>query len=221
MQDRGSIVEFLKLGRWFGGLAPALQELIVQRAMVVPFRPGDYLIRQGTPPKGLYAVLEGMVRVTRRVADGREQLVNVGGRGFWSGDFATLSGQPTIGSTVAVTRGRALHLSAAEFERIVDEDPRHYRAFLDLLLQRYGRVFASVAELQGLPSEERLRRRLQGLAAYWRDALPTSAPIDIPLSQAELASMIGLSRQRLSTLLGRLQSRGLIEVRFRCIRMLA
>ena len=40
MQDSRSIVEFLKLGRWFGGLAPALQELIVQRAMVAGITAG-------------------------------------------------------------------------------------------------------------------------------------------------------------------------------------
>jgi CRP-like cAMP-binding protein len=40
------------------------------------------------------------------------------------------------------------------------------------------------------------------------------------LSQVELASMVGLSRQRLSTLLGRLAAQGLIEVGFRRIRVL-
>ncbi len=54
----------------------------------------------------------------------------------------------------------------------------------------------------------------------WRDDLPTSGPVDLPLSQVELASMVGLSRQRLSTLLGRLAAQGLIEVGFRNIRVL-
>jgi len=40
-------------------------------------------------------------------------------------------------------------------------------------------------------------------------------------SRAELAAMLGLSRQRLSALLHRLQSQGLVEVGFRSIRVLA
>jgi len=122
---------------------------------------------------------------------------------------------------IADTRVRALFLSAAEFERIIDAEPRYYRAFMALLLERYARVFGSVAELHGLPSEERLRRRLESIAAFWRDGLPTAGPVDIPLSQVELASMVGLSRQRLSTLLGRLEAQGLIEVGFRKIRVIA
>jgi CRP-like cAMP-binding protein len=219
VDDRGPILEFLQQGRWFGALDPALQQLIVQRSIVVRFEPGDYLIEEGSPPKGLYAVLEGRVRATRRLAAGRDAPVHVGGRGFWCGDYATLAGQPTIGSTIADARVRALFLSAAEFERIVDEEPRSYRAFMALLLERYARVFGSVAELHGLPSEERLRRRLESIAAVWRDDLPTNGPVDIRLSQVELASMVGLSRQRLSTLLGRLEAQGLIEVGFRSIRV--
>ncbi len=221
VDDRGPILEFLQQGRWFGALEPALQQLIVQRSIVVRFEPGDYLIEEGSPPKGLYAVLEGRIRATRRLAAGRDAPVHVGGRGFWCGDYATLAGQPTIGSTIADTRVRALFLSAAGFERIVDEEPRYYRAFMALLLERYARVFGSVAELHGLPSEERLRRRLERIAALWRDDLPTRGPVDIPLSQVELAGMVGLSRQRLSTLLGRLEAQGLIEVGFRNIRVIA
>jgi CRP-like cAMP-binding protein len=220
VDDHGEVLALLRQGHWFGALAPALQQLIVQRSIVVCFEPGDCLIEEGSPPKGLYAVLEGRVRVTRRLAAGRGAPVHVGGRGFWCGEYATLAGQTTIGSTIADTQVRALFLSAAEFERIIDEEPRHYRAFMALLLERYARVFGCVADLHGLPSEERLRRRLDSIAAFWRDDLSTRGPIDIPLSQVELASMVGLSRQRLSTLLGRLAAQGLIEVGFRSIRVL-
>jgi CRP-like cAMP-binding protein len=107
----------------------------------------------------------------------------------------------------------------AWFGRIVDEEPRYCPAFMALLLERHARVFGSVAELHGLPSQERLRRRPESIATVWRDDLPTRGPVDLRLSQVELASMVGLSRQRLSALLGRLAAQGLIEVGFRSIRV--
>ena len=221
MNGRAPILAFLRTGRWFAGLPPALQELIVQRATVERFVRGQFLIEQGTSPKGMYAVLDGTVRVTRRIADGRDLLVHVGSAGFWVGDYGTISGQATIGSTMAETPVRALFLPAAEFERIVDDEPRHFRPFMNLLLDRYRSAFAFVAELQGLPSEARLWRRIEGIASFWRDGAPAGTPIDIPISQGELAQMVGLSRQRLSTLLGRLEAQGLIEVGFRNVRVVA
>jgi CRP-like cAMP-binding protein len=159
MDDRTSILEFLKRGRWFGGLDPALQQLIVQRAHVVRFARGDLLSEEGKPPTGLYAVLAGHVRVTRRLANGVEVPVHIAGKGFWTGEYATFSGQRVIGSIVAETRGRALFLPAAEFERIVDEDPRRFRAFMALMLERHRLAYGTVAELQGLASEALLARR--------------------------------------------------------------
>lgn len=221
VDDRASILEFLKRGRWFGGLDPALQQLIVQRAHVVRFARGDLLSEEGKPPTGLYAVLAGHVRVTRRLANGVEVPVHIAGKGFWTGEYATFSGQRVIGSIVAETRGRALFLPAAEFERIVDEDPRRFRAFMTLMLERHRLAYGTVAELQGLASEALLARRLAGLAQMWRDDLSLSGPVDLRVSQVELAAMLGLSRQRLSALLHRLQSQGLVEVGFRSIRVLA
>ena len=40
------------------------------------------------------------------------------------------------------------------------------------------------------------------------------------MTQAELATMVGVSRQTLSALLGRLEARGVIETGFRSIRVL-
>ena len=220
MDDRGAVLDLLRQGRWFGGLAPALQQMIVARSRVERFAPGEHLIVEGTRPPGLYAVLEGRVRVTRRLPDGRDLALHIGAEGFWVGDYGVLSGGPTVGGTVADTRVRALFLPIAEFERIVEEEPRHYRAFMDLLLARYRHVFASFAEMQGLATEERLLKWLAAIAAMWRDDRPTDAPVAIPLSQAELATMLGLSRQRLSTLLGRLRAQGRVEVGFRSVRVL-
>jgi CRP-like cAMP-binding protein len=90
-----------------------------------------------------------------------------------------------------------------------------------LMLERHRLAYGTVAELQGLASEALLARRLAGLAQMWRDDLSLSGPVDIRVSQVELAAMLGLSRQRLSALLHRLQSQGLVEVGFRSIRVLA
>jgi len=108
VDDRTSILEFLKRGRWFGGLDPALQQLIVQRAHVVRCARGDLLSEEGKPPTGLYAVLAGHVRVTRRLANGVEVPVHIAGKGFWTGEYATFSGQD---------RRRRTRLRAAELGR--------------------------------------------------------------------------------------------------------
>ena len=53
------------------------------------------------------------------------------------------------------------------------------------------------------------------------DELGAHAPVELPYSQAELASLIGVSRQTVNQLLQTLVARGLVEVRFKHVRVLA
>lgn len=80
--------------------------------------------------------------------------------------------------------------------------------------------FGYLAESGGLMSEEWLRTRLVDLAAMRRDECPTSDPSTITMSQSDLAKMVGVSRQTLSGPLDRLETRCLMKVGYRSIRVL-
>ena len=210
----------LKAGRWFGGLPAALQDLIIERSVRRSYRKGELIVREGKPPKAMHAVLAGKVRVTRQVGEEREEmLIQLGGPGFWFGDYAVFAGVNSIGSILADTTVTTLALTVREFERIVREEPGYFRAFADLLFERYADLFRYLGESHGLAPEEWLRTRLIDLAAVMRRDNPAVDAGVITLSQAELAAMMGVSRQTLSTLLGRLEARGIISVGFRSIRV--
>jgi CRP-like cAMP-binding protein len=220
LEDKAAIYEILKQSRWFGGLPDKLQDRIAQGSIVRTFGKGDFIIQEGVPTEGMFAVLEGQVRVMRRVADAHEVLVHVGEVGFWFGEYGTMTGAPSIGSIIADSPVRALSLPTSEFERIVDEEPRYFRAFANLLFERYAVLFRYMGETHSLTTEEWLRTRLADLVATRRGDSPTSDPTSITVSQADLATMIGVSRQTLNALLTRLEARGLIEVGYRSIRVL-
>jgi CRP-like cAMP-binding protein len=216
--------DLLRQGPWFGHLPARLQDLIFDRSVERSYGKGEAILREGEPGKGMGAVLDGRVHLLRRAGDANEVLLDVGDTGFWFGHYGTLSGgAPSIGSIVAITPVRTLFLPVAAFERIVGAEPRFYRMFADILLDRHAHMFRYLAEAQGLPPEERLRTRLLDLAHVRRasESRHRSGAVSIPVSQAELATMVGVSRQTLSALLARLESRGLIEVGFRTVRVLA
>lgn len=221
MEADRDIARLLKAGRWFGGLPVALQDLIIERSVRKSYRKGDYIVHEGKPPKAMHAVLSGRVRVTRQVGDEKEELlIQLGGPGFWFGDYAVYAGANSIGSIVAVTAVTTLALAVGEFERIVRKEPGYFRAFADLLFERYADLFRYLGESHGLAPEEWLRTRLVDLAAVMRRDNPAVDAGVITLSQAELAAMMGVSRQTLSTLLGRLEARGIISAGFRSIHVL-
>jgi CRP-like cAMP-binding protein len=214
-------LSFLRKGHWFGALPPALQALILERAGIRSFRKGARVVSEGTPCRGLYVVVLGRVHVVRRLGDSPETLIHVAEAGFWFGEYALLSGAPAIASVVAASNAKVLLLPAAEFERIVAEEPRYYPHFTRLLTERFATVFRYASEARAVASEEWLRTRLNGLAERRQLDAPAEGPVEITVSQAELATMVGVSRQTLCMLLGRLQERGLVELGYRRIRVLA
>lgn len=214
------VYELLQQGAWFGALPKALQALILERSVIRSFHKGEFLIREGAPPKAMYALIEGHVRATRQVGDGDEVLILVAEPGFWFGEYAVYSGNRSIGSLIADSQDRALMLTVQQFERIVADEPRYFRHFANLLLEHFAYLFRYVAEGHGLPPEDWLCIRLADMAAMQRHNRTLHGPVDVTVSQGDLATMIGVSRQTLNTLLARLQARGLIDVGFRRIRVL-
>lgn len=220
-RSKATFAALLGKGRWFGSIPASLQEVIVARSVVRSFAKGRYIVREGEAPKAMYAVLKGRVRVTRSIGSERSELViYVGEPGFWFGDYALLARAPSIGSIIADSDVTVLTLTVREFERIVRDEPQYFRSFADLLFERYADLFRYLGESSGLAAEDWLHTRLVDLARTMRRDNPSADAGVISLSQAQLAAMMGISRQTLSTMLRRLEARGLVQVRYRGIRVL-
>jgi CRP-like cAMP-binding protein len=219
MDARPDDFAVLGQGVWFSALPDALQQLIVQRGVERIYRKGESIVREGEPPRGMFGVLEGDVRALRSVRSGEEVLVDIGGPGYWFAVYALLAESNSIGSIVADSDVRVINLTPREFERIVEEEPRYYRHFTRLLVFQFEQVFRYLGETHGLSPEDWLLLRLTDLAAARRRAGVVAEPTELPVSQADLATMVGVSRQTLNTLLARLEQRKLIEVSYRLIRV--
>jgi len=107
-------------------LPQALQELILANSGLRSYRKGEVITREGEPAKGMGAVLDGQVHLTRNVGNRADALVGVGHAGFWFGIYGTLSGgRPSIGGLVAATAFALVLLSEGlgEARRLLRIDP--------------------------------------------------------------------------------------------------
>ncbi len=211
-------LQVLRRGRWFAGLPPRLQTRMVEHGALRSFRAGQYLVRQGEAGRGMHGLISGRTRHVCAVGEDREVLMHVGGPGLWTGEYPLLSGGPSIGSVIADMPTRALFVSARNWQRIVDEEPRWLRHFGALVAERFATAFRAYADAQGLTRDDWVLARLQRVAQVEREHGAEAARIR--LSQSQLASMLGVSRQTLSASLARLQQRGRLRVGFRMIDLL-
>ena len=218
--EQQQIHQFLSAGAWYGDLPAALQALILAGSFVRKYAKGQVVSLEGSAPKGLFAVLDGMVHCVREVGDGEEALIHVCEPGFWFAEYPTLTGELTLAAFLAHTPARVLLLPKIQFDRIVADEPRYYAAFARLALDRYADLVRMLTEVHELSPEARVRRRLALMARMRLKERRQSGAISLAVSQADLARMVAVSRQTLNALLGKIAQAGLIEVGFRRIRVL-
>jgi CRP-like cAMP-binding protein len=213
------VLRLLREGAWFKALPSALQEEVVRRSVVRTYRRGQTVTRAGTRLDGLHGLLEGRLWVIRPVGQEAEDLIHVAEAGFWIGEYSLFTGDVAMVSTVAKTAARVLMLPRREFESMVDAEPRWFRPFAMLALQRQGFLLRQLSDTRSLAPDDRLRTRLADLVELRLAERFKVGPVVLRLSQEELARIVGVSRQTVNVLLADLRERGVIEVGFRSLRI--
>jgi len=227
MQDAGSVADAGKLrellckGSWFCSLPPELQDRILAASRIRDFAKGEVISLEGAQAAGMSAVLAGEVKLVRQPRPGEESLVFICEAGFWFGEYAVLTSEKTLVSAIAKTKARLLILPKREFDRIVEEEPRHYRHFAALGLKHAAAFLKAFIHASSLEPEARLRGQLGLLSLLKHNEHDADAAVELPYSQAELASIIGVSRQTVNQLLQTLAAKGLIQLGFRRVLVLA
>lgn len=204
----------LEAGDWFAALPAERRALILGEASVSAIPDGVRLYGAGDPPNGLWAVLEGQVRLIGYPASGMEILVRILGPGAWFGELSTLDGGPRPHNAVAFGSAGVLHLSPASVARLGEQDGGLYRDLGLLVCANQRTALAFIEQRAAQPVAVRLARALAKAADEAGSARPLS------IRQAELASVVGVSRQTLNRGLRRLEEAGVVSLGYASIAIL-
>ena len=195
------------------GLAAADQQAFLAAASLPRFvRKGECLIAQGENVTALMVICNGMTRTVRTLSDGKQQIVAVS----VAGDMLNSGGLlfPQAGnSTFALTPTTCLSLPFKEVEALAKTRPAiGHGLWLETAAQAaiqqewmvwLGRRSAQT-RLAHFLCEVTYRLQLSGSAA--RDSF------EFPLTQRELADLLGLSSVHVNRTLQALRGQGLIEL---------
>jgi CRP-like cAMP-binding protein len=211
--NSSSAAAFLKRGAWFGGLPAETQHAVLAAAHLRTFQARQVIQLQGDEGRGLTAVLDGSVTLTRHVDEQTTALVHIAEPGFWFGQFSVL-GIPTSISATARTSARVLQLGRPDFLRLARQHPI-LETSVNAVCHEYSEVmFKLEAEGRRMAPDVVVPTRLALLAQRRMQDLGLSAgPITLAMTQAELGEMVGLARQQVNPRLKDLEAAGLITLR--------
>jgi len=199
--------------RLFSGMSPASLRTITRTLRARRFRRGEVLFHEGDPGDALFVVVSGAVKVVVPSEEGEEAILATLRRGDFLGELALLDGAPRSASAIALEPTEVLTLPRDQFRALVAGEPAIRDALLTAVTAELRRLTSHVAELHFLDLTGRLAARLARLAEETGERLPDgSIRMEAPLTQTDLASMIGATRQSVNKLLGEFEGRGLLRI---------
>ncbi len=196
---------------------------LASRIRLRPFRRSEVIFRKDDPGTHLYLVLEGAVKIALPGEFGQEALVALMRPGDFFGELALFDRSPRSASAVALEDTRAALLASDDFLAFLERHPSAVRVVLETLARTIRRLSDRVEHLTFLDVPSRVAKYLLDLAQtsapvpVGPGAPARDAPLELGLTQDELAAFVGASRVSVNRVLGDLERREIVSIRRRHI----
>ena len=200
----------LASGHWFSHLPASFQHSLLTSARQRQLAAGQYLFKRGDPPCGLYAVLDGTLRISAVNEHGKEALLSLVERPYWFGEICLFDGLPRTHDACAVGPCTLLQVPQQALLNILGESPPYWRDLALLMSQKLRLSFINIEHLSLMPASVRLAHRLLMIVEGYGDTEQSKRVLQLP--QEDLAAMLSLSRQTTNALLKDLQAQGVVRL---------
>lgn len=164
----------------------------------------DVLFREGDPALELFVVAAGRVAIANRSDDGRESLVALMGEGDLFGEMPLFDDKGRSAEARALEASVVLAVPYGPVRQVLEDRPRVLWHVVELLVQRLRAMDEALADTVFLDVPGRTAKRLLELAG-------DADEFQLPITQEELAGMVGASRERVNKAIAAFVRLGWIE----------
>jgi CRP/FNR family cyclic AMP-dependent transcriptional regulator len=166
------------------------------------FRAGEVIFHRDDPGQVLYIIKEGKVKIALISPDGQEISLVVFGKGECFGDLALLDGEPRSADAIALEKVECYTLQRSDFQNAIMKHPTIAIQVLEVLSRRLRKTDQMVENLIFLDVYGRVAKKLLELANEHGVQVDDGTRIEVRLTQQELASMVGASRESVNKVMG-------------------
>jgi CRP/FNR family cyclic AMP-dependent transcriptional regulator len=197
----------------FSELSDADREAVSKLAVTRNYHKNTMVICEGDRSDSLYVVLSGKVKVFLSDEDGKEVTLNLQGEGEYFGELALLDDAPRSASVITVEDTKLAVISKAAFDECMEKNPSIALKIIRGLARRLRDLTENVRSLALMDVYGRVARTLLDMAED-RDGKKV---IPQRLTQKDIASMVGASREMVSRILRDLSIGGYITIQNKII----
>ena len=197
----------------FSRLAESDLAILSSHAVTKKFLKNTIIINEGDETDSLYVILSGKVKAFLSDEHGKEIILATEGQGEYFGEIALLDEAPRSASVMTLEPSSFLIISKSDFRDCVAKNPD---IAINLISELTHRIRMLTGNVKGLALRDVYGRVVETLLnlAKEKDGRLT---ITDKLTQQDLASMVGASREMVNRILRDLTTGGYITIEDRKI----
>ncbi|KZY60777.1 hypothetical protein A3742_10655 [Oleiphilus sp. HI0071] len=203
----------LENGKWFSSRSDAFKSDVLERAHLKSIEAGQRLFSRGESANGVFAVLDGSIRISGHNKEGKESLLTFIDPPDWFGELALFDSDPRTHDAVAALDTDLLFIPQSSLEALLTLKPVYWRDFGIMLSNKLRLSFGLIEDMALLPASKRLTKRIF-LMAENAALNQIRSDLVINVDQASLAAMLSISRQTANQILRGLEERGVISLEY-------
>ncbi len=189
----------------FGDLPAAIRDRLAGRSTRRNVKRGELVFAQGDEAQNLYVIHQGRIAIAARASDGRESVVAVLDDGAVFGEMALFDPAPRSADARSLADGEVVAVAYEAVHEVLDDEPELLWALLRILARRLRATDEALADSVFLDVTARTAKRLIELAG-------DADEFQLPLTQEELAGLVGASRERVNKALATFVRLGWLEI---------
>ncbi len=207
-----NVRELLDSVDMLSSLTPDEMDSVERSATLVELERNDVMFHEHDEADRLYVVASGRVAITRDSIDGRESVLALTERGDLIGEMPLFDGRTRSAKAKALEPSVLVEVPYAPLREMYAARPVLLWEVVELLAGRLRSMDDALADTMFLDVAGRTAKRLLELAGN-RDEF------QLPITQEELARMVGASRERVNKAISSFIRLGWLEQRDRSYRI--
>ena len=165
---------------------------------------GDTLFMMGDRPDAMYVVLSGRIAIVTTAADGRDSVISLMEEDDLFGEMGLFDGRGRSAGARALEASEVLAVPYGPVRRLYEERPEYLWRVVAMLVRRLRAAGTALTDAVFLDVVGRTAKRLLGFAG-------DDDGFVLPVTQEELAAMVGASRERVNKAISQFVRLGWLE----------
>lgn len=212
MHDLEERLHFFRHVPLFGGLTDGEMRHLAADFRARAYQQGETIFHEGDPGQALYVIARGRIRIYIQNEEGQETSVILYGPTALFGELAVIDERPRSASAVAMEDTILYTLDRLHFREHLKQFPQLAFNFMQTLADRVRYGTSQVESLTLLDVPHRLARKLLELARDYGRVEATGVVIRMNLTQSDLASLVGVTRESINKAIRAFRDQKLIHM---------